>query len=82
MEKNRNIYGKYLVACHDILFKEKKLFKEKSSVFTLLTFNAIHRIVNSGFLGVGFQFFYLPSDSKKKKKKSNLYTMSSNYFCD
>lgn len=58
MGKNRNIYGKYLGACHDILFKEKRLFKEKSSVFSLLTFNAIHQIVD-GFLSVGFQFFLI-----------------------
>lgn len=58
MEKN--IYEKYLVVCHDISFKEKRLFKGKSSVFGLHIFNAIHRIANNGFLGVGFLFF-LPS---------------------
>lgn len=38
----KNIYGKYLVACHDISFKEKRLFKGKSSVFGLHLFNALH----------------------------------------
>lgn len=65
MEKN--IYGKYLVACHAISFKEKRLFKGKSSVFGLHIFNAIHRIANNGFLSVGFQLFYLLSGSGQEE---------------
>lgn len=66
------------MACHDILFKEKRGFKEKSSVFSLITYNAIHEIVNS-FLGVGFQFFFF---FLILKQKSNFSTMSTNYFYD
>ena len=35
------------------------MFKENSSVFTLITYNAIHQIISSGCLGTEFQFFFL-----------------------
>lgn len=47
------------MACHGILFKEKRLFKEKISVFGLVAYDALHQIVNNGFLVVGFQLFSL-----------------------